>query len=120
MRTILNKVLLISIVNLCIYYFGFSQNFTTAVLVNNDAAGSAERSPIMKIGLDDDIYISWVKTPDGSSGDIYFTSSTDNGASFRPATRITQGAKVNSNFQRTPGFVIDTKGIIHLHGLKTG
>ena len=92
----------------------FSQNFSVPIQVNNDASGSAERSPIMKTDRDDNIYISWIKANTGGSGDIYFTHSTDNGITFAAPIRITQGANVNSNFQRAAQFVLDTKNNIHM------
>ncbi|MBI5324985.1 MAG: exo-alpha-sialidase [Ignavibacteriae bacterium] len=88
-------------------------------MVNNDVSGSVERSPIMKIGRDGNIYISWIKANSGGNGDIYFTHSTDKGNTFFPATKITQGASVNSNFQRAAKFVIDTKGTIHMIWLES-
>ncbi len=106
------KYLLFSLF-LCISTSVFAQNFTGVTQVNPDLAGSSERSPIIHLGRDGGVYVAWIKGS-GTDGDAYITHSTDGGVTFVHPTRITTTGKINSSFQRTAQFVLDTKGMIHM------
>ncbi|MEP7218271.1 MAG: T9SS type A sorting domain-containing protein [Bacteroidota bacterium] len=90
-----------------------AQTFNDAVRVNDAPAGTTEHSPCMRIGLDGTIYTSWFQR----NADIYFTRSTDQGATFRPAIRACQQVTTNdytSKLQRVPQFAVDRRGTIHM------
>jgi hypothetical protein len=91
-----------------------AQQYSTPVKVNNDVAGSSERSPMMRMDRQDNIYIAWVKADGNGNGPINMSVSTDGGVSFSSQVHVCADANCNSNFQRTAQFVIDTKGNIHL------
>lgn len=89
-----------------------AQGFYGITRVNPDAAGTSERSPILQLGRDNGIYIAYIKG--SSNGDIYFTRSADGGSTFMAPKRVTTTGNINSNFQRTSQFVLDTKDNIHM------
>lgn len=89
-----------------------AQSFYGVTRVNPDSSGSIERTPTIHIGRDGGIYTAWIRG--GSDGDIYFTHSSDGGASFLQPTQVTMTGKINANFQRTAQFVLDTKDNIHM------
>jgi hypothetical protein len=89
-----------------------AQGFYNIIRVNPDPAGTSERSPILQLGRDNGIYIAYIKG--NASGDIYFTRSTDNGATFMTPTRVTTTGNIDASFQRTAQFALDTKDNIHM------
>lgn len=93
----------------------FAQVFTTPVKVNMGGSGLADRSPMMKLDRNGNIYIAWVRGADGmGNGPIAMSVSTDGGTTFSMPAVVCADANCNSNFQRTANFVIDTKSNIHL------
>ncbi|MDB5035719.1 MAG: uncharacterized protein JWQ98_2960 [Chlorobi bacterium] len=90
-----------------------AQTFNDAVRVNDAPSGETEHSPCMRIAQDGTIYTSWFQR----NADIYFSRSTDQGATFRPAVRACQGITPNdytSKLQRVPEFAVDRGGVIHM------
>jgi hypothetical protein len=93
----------------------FAQIYTTPIRVNQDKSLRPDRSPMMKLDHNGNIYIAWISGAGGSgNGPISMAVSTDGGMSFPIQSSVCSDANCNSNFQRTAQFVIDTKGNIHL------
>jgi hypothetical protein len=91
-----------------------SQTYTTPVRVNLDKSMRADRSPIMKLDHQGNIYISWVSGGDGSgNGPLSMAISTDGGMTFSNHV-VSSNANCNSNFQRGGEFIVNTKGHIHM------
>lgn len=88
----------------------FGQTFSTPLPISADAGA---HSPAMHVGRDGTIYISWFER----NADIFFSHSTDGGASFSPPVRVSRQVTTNnytSLLQRAPNFALDTNGTIHL------
>jgi hypothetical protein len=91
-----------------------AQQYSTPLKINNDVSGSSERSPMMRLDRNGNIFIAWVKADGDGNGPINMSVSTDGGMTFSPQVHVCADANCNSNFQRTAQFAIDTKGNIHL------
>lgn len=91
-----------------------AQQWTTPVRVNHDKSLSSQRSPMMKIGRNGNIYVAWVNTISGTGGPILMSVSTDAGKTFTNDVTVCADANCNADFQRTAQFVLDTKDHIHM------
>ena len=96
----------------------FAQQFSTPIKVNTETGLSSEKAPIMAIGRDGTIYISWVKG-NGTGSSIWMSHSTDGGSTFSAPVNACADANSNSDAQRTAKFVLDTKGGIHMIWMAT-
>ncbi len=88
-----------------------AQELSTPINVSNQAG--TERPPIMHVGNDGTIFITWIR-PDITGGVIFIAHSTDGGRTFSAPKQATQNSKISPDFQRGGEFVIDTKNNIHL------
>lgn len=91
-----------------------AQQFTTPTRVNHDKSLGSQRSPMMKTGRNQNIYVAWVNANAGSGGAIQMSVSTDGGETFSGDVTVCADANCNADFQRTAQFVLDTKDHIHL------
>jgi hypothetical protein len=91
-----------------------AQQFTTPVRVNHDKSLTSQRSPMMKIGRNGNVYIAWVNAGVSSSGPILMSVSSDGGSNFGGDVTVCADAACNADFQRTAQFVLDTKDNIHM------
>src|SRR5689334_20201421 len=112
-----------SIFTLAIIILGFSsslqaQQFYMPVKVNTETTLTSERAPMMALGRDGTIYISWVKG-NGTGSSIWMSHSTDEGNTFSTPVLACADANSNSDAQRTAKFVLDTKGGIHMIWMAT-
>jgi hypothetical protein len=108
----MNRLFIVAIILFPICLYG--QTYTTPIRVNLDKSLRADRAPMMKLDRNGNIYIAWVSgAASNGSGSISIAVSTDGGMTFNN-NLVSSDADCNSNFQRGPQFVIDTKGTIHL------
>jgi hypothetical protein len=107
----MNRFLIIAFLLLPICLF--SQTYTTPVRVNLDKSLGADRSPIMKLDHNGNIFISWVKADGNGNGGLMMGISTDGGMTFSNHA-VSMDANCNSNFQRGGEFIVNTKGHIHM------
>ncbi len=93
-----------------------AQEYTTPVLVSPIGDRFFEaRSPSMQLDHNGTIYISWIFVPYNSTiGNVYITSSNDNGLTFSEPRVVCGNAEAPTTLHRSPQFVIDTKGVIHI------
>jgi hypothetical protein len=91
-----------------------AQTFSPNIRVNDDAAGSMQMAPQVRVDRQGTIYVVWSDFRTNEDGDFYIGSSTDGGMTFsasRPA--YTVGAAISGS-QRGVQFAIDSKGWLHL------
>jgi len=94
--------------------FVSAQEFTAPLRINSDTA-QTDSGPIMHVGHNGSIYVSWIKLKEGEMvGDVYFSRSDDNGQTFLPSVRATMGAEVSPHLQRAAQFAIDISGNLHM------
>ena len=88
----------------------YAQSFSTPVKVSGSTAA---HSPMMQAARNGDLYVAWY----ANAADIYFARSEDRGATFTAPIQVSRQVTGNiytSLLQRTPRFVVDTKGVIHM------
>lgn len=88
-----------------------AQELSTPINISNQAG--TERPPIMHVGPDGIIYITWIRST-LKGGDIYLAYSTDNGHTFTAPKPVTDSSAITPDFQRGGEFAIDTKNTIHV------
>jgi hypothetical protein len=74
---------------------------------------TAAHSPMAQFARNGDLYVAWY----ANAADIYFARSTDRGTTFTAPIKVSEQVTSNiytSLLQRTPRFVVDTKGVIHM------
>jgi len=87
-----------------------AQTFSTPIPVSKNAGA---HSPVLHIGRDGTVYVSWFER----NADVYFARSADGGKTFTAPVRASRQVTTNnytSLLQRSPEFVLDTKGVIHM------
>lgn len=93
-----------------------AQELSTPINVSNQAG--TERPPIMHVGNDGTIFITWIR-PDITGGVIFISHSTDGGRTFSHPKQATQNSKISPDFQRGGEFALDTKNRIHMVWVET-
>jgi hypothetical protein len=87
-----------------------AQTFDAPVKVSGTTAA---HSPLAKFGRNGDLYVAWF----ANAADIYFARSADAGSTFSVPVKVSSQITSNiytSLLQRTPRFVVDTRGVIHM------
>ncbi len=88
-----------------------AQEISIPINISNQLG--TERPPIMHVGPDGTIYLTWIKSS-LKGGDIYLAYSTDNGHTFTAPKPVTDTSAITPDFQRGGEFAIDTKNTIHV------
>src|ERR1017187_1329036 len=90
--------------------FAFGQTFSTPIQVSTHAGA---HSPVLHVDRNGGIDVTWFE----NNADIYFSRSTDGGATFLAPVRVSRQITTNdytSLLQRAPEFAFDKNGVIHL------
>jgi len=88
--------------------------FGREVRVNEDAAGTRQIAPRIAVGASRIIYVLWTDFRGGAEGQVYMTSSMDDGVSFATARPLTNARGLQAGMQRGAQFVVDAGGNLHL------
>src|SRR5439155_544486 len=93
-------------------------SFNPSARVNNDAGASEQGVPAIAVALNEDVYVVWrdPRTP-AKGPDIYFSKSSDRGATWTPSFNINDDSL--PNFQFSPSVGIDASGDVFAAWLDT-
>ncbi len=88
-------------------------SFNPSARVNNDAGGSEQNAPAIAVALNQDVYVVWrdPRTP-AKGPDIYFSKSSDRGATWTPSFNINDDS--GSAMQQDPTIAVDVAGNIYV------
>jgi hypothetical protein len=91
-----------------------AQSYTPPIRLNDDAKGSRQGSPQMRVGIDGTIHVVWADHRTNSGGDIYYAKSTDRGVSFSVNRPVYTGGNIPDGMQRGPQIAVDSIGGVHI------
>src|SRR2546427_595239 len=88
-------------------------SFNPSARVNNDAGPSEQGVPAIAVALNEDVYVVWrdPRTP-AKGPDIYFSKSSDRGATWTPSFNINDDS--GSAMQQDPTIAVDGAGNIYV------
>src|SRR5947209_2765248 len=88
-------------------------SFNPSARVNNDAGGSEQGAPAIAVALNEDVYVVWrdPRTP-AKGPDIYFSKSSDRGATWTPSFNINDDS--GNAQQQDPTIAVELAGNIHV------
>src|SRR2546428_43354 len=88
-------------------------SFNPSARVNNDAGASEQGVPAIAVALNEDVYVVWrdPRTP-AKGPDIYFSKSSDRGATWTPSFNINDDS--GSANQQDPTIAVDVSGNIYV------
>ena len=89
------RILLFSFLAVAMSLTVEAQSFSRNIRVNDDAAGSMQMSPQVRVDRQGRIYVVWSDFRTNSEGDLYIGSSTDGGLTFS-ASRPSMRSKIDS------------------------
>jgi hypothetical protein len=91
-----------------------AQTFSPNIRVNDDAAGSMQMAPQVRVDRQGRVYVVWSDFRTNTEGDLYISSSTDRGITFSASRPVYTGGAAISGMQRGVQFAIDSRGWLHL------
>src|SRR5947209_1725373 len=88
-------------------------SFNPSARVNNDAGASEQGVPAIAVALNEDVYVVWRDPRTPAKGlDIYFSKSSDRGATWTPSFNINDDP--GSATQQDPTIAVDVAGNIYV------
>jgi len=88
-------------------------SFNPSARVNNDAGASEQGVPAIAVALNEDVYVVWRDPRTPAKGlDIYFSKSSDRGATWTPSFNINDDS--GSANQQDPTIAVDVSGNIYV------